>query len=379
LTTGIHNTENRENTLVRTKEIRKSKMMNANQRSSNNTITTDTTTTSPTTLETYNTTPDTRSSLLRPCRLMAISDPQTETTINRTQLETFLSENAESEDLVTEVVTDPITEKIQLPSTHHLPRLYKGIAIGATCGVLFAATLGIVQGQRHTQSATITHHPHTVQHQSPVGQGTADAIMEDDPIQFREYRTQRIVPRATPTHTVPKQTGQPTQSAQIKKTAQPTPPPAQAQPVQVTQAAVQQNTPPTTVAVQGAGYYQQMAVQAAQRAGINPTYFMRQIQIESNFDPQAQSSSGAVGIAQFMPSTAASLGVNPYDPQSALNGAAQLMARLSNEFGGDYSKALAAYNTGEGTVFNAIKNGGAQWLSLMPVSTQNYIRTIMAA
>lgn len=309
---------------------------------------------------------------------MAINDPQTETTIARTQLETLLSENVESED----PTTDPITEKIQLPPTRRLPRIYKGIAVGATCGVLFAATLGIVQGQRHTPSDTIAqiaHHPHTVQHQSSVGQSTANAITDDDPIQFREHRTQRIIPRATPIHTVPQQTTRPTQTI---KAAQPAPPQAQSQPaptVQSTQVAVQQNPQPPTVAVQGTGYYQQMATQAAQRAGINPTYFLRQIQLESNFDPQAQSSSGAVGIAQFMPSTAASLGINPYDPQSALNGAAQLMARYANEFGGDYSKALAAYNTGEGTVLNAIQNGGAQWLSLMPVSAQNYIRTIMAA
>jgi soluble lytic murein transglycosylase-like protein len=126
-----------------------------------------------------------------------------------------------------------------------------------------------------------------------------------------------------------------------------------------------------------ANNYVGMARQAAQQAGINPNYFVRQIQQESGFNPNATSPSGAVGIAQFMPATAASMGINPHNPAQALNGAARMMAGLSRQFGGNYAKALAAYNAGGGAVQSAVARGGGNWLSCMPGETQNYVRIIM--
>ncbi len=104
---------------------------------------------------------------------------------------------------------------------------------------------------------------------------------------------------------------------------------------------------------------------------------MRQIQKESGFNPDAASPAGAVGIAQFMPGIAASMGVNPYDPASALNGAARMMASESAQFGGDYAKALAAYNAGPGAVQSAVAQGGSNWLAYLPGETQNYVHAIM--
>lgn len=123
--------------------------------------------------------------------------------------------------------------------------------------------------------------------------------------------------------------------------------------------------------------YIDMARQAALSAGINPDTFVRQIQQESGFNPSAGSPAGAEGIAQFMPATAASMGINPYDPSQALSGAARLMASLSAQFGGDYAKALAAYNAGAGAVYSAVAQGGANWLAYMPAETQNYVAVIM--
>jgi hypothetical protein len=130
------------------------------------------------------------------------------------------------------------------------------------------------------------------------------------------------------------------------------------------------------VQVLSTSQYVAIAQQDAIAAGISPTYFTRQIMLESGFNPNAISPSGAVGIAQFEPSTAAGLGFNPYDPIAALKGAANYMASLSAEYGGDYTKALAAYNAGSGTVNSAIQRGGANWLSLMPAETQNYVARI---
>jgi soluble lytic murein transglycosylase-like protein len=122
--------------------------------------------------------------------------------------------------------------------------------------------------------------------------------------------------------------------------------------------------------------YQSIARQAALSVGINPARFIRQIQQESGFNPYAVSPVGAIGIAQFMPATAASMGVNPYNPVSALYGAARMMRGLQNEFGGNYSMALAAYNAGPGAVQYAIRMGGSNWLAYLPAETQNYVRVI---
>jgi len=120
-----------------------------------------------------------------------------------------------------------------------------------------------------------------------------------------------------------------------------------------------------------------LAQQDAIKYGISPVYFVRQIYAESGFNPNAYSPAGAIGIAQFEPATAAGLGVNPYDPASSLDGAARYMATLSNSYNGDYAKALAAYNAGSANVNNAVRNGGANWLSLLPLETQNYVTKIM--
>lgn len=126
-----------------------------------------------------------------------------------------------------------------------------------------------------------------------------------------------------------------------------------------------------------ASQYVALARQDAINAGISPDYFVRQIYLESGFNPNAVSPYGAVGIAQFLPSTAATLGVNPWDPISALRGAANLMASYSRQYGGDYAKALAAYNAGDDTVNYALRACGAKWIACLPAETQNYIHTIM--
>ena len=120
-----------------------------------------------------------------------------------------------------------------------------------------------------------------------------------------------------------------------------------------------------------------MARADAEEYGISPDLYQRQIQQESHFDPNAVSWVGAVGIAQFMPATAASLGFDPSDPVAALKGGARLMSSLSDSFGGDYAKALAAYNAGSGAVDVAVSNCGASWLSCMDPQAEAYVYIIM--
>ncbi len=123
--------------------------------------------------------------------------------------------------------------------------------------------------------------------------------------------------------------------------------------------------------------YVKIARQAASKVGIDPERFVRQIRQESGFNPRAVSPAGAIGIAQFMPGTAANMGVNPRDPVSSLNGAARLMKQLSQQFGGDYAKALAAYNAGPGAVQRAVRIGGKNWKAYLPAETRHYIAVIM--
>ncbi len=125
------------------------------------------------------------------------------------------------------------------------------------------------------------------------------------------------------------------------------------------------------------GSFEDIARQAATQAGINPDLFIRQIRQESGFNPGAISPAGAIGIAQFLPGTAATLGVNPNDPVQSLYGAARLMASLSAMYKGNYAMALAAYNAGPGNVQNAINVGGSNWRAYLPAETQNYIAAIL--
>jgi len=93
-----------------------------------------------------------------------------------------------------------------------------------------------------------------------------------------------------------------------------------------------------------------LAISAAREADLDPDFFCATILQESAFDPNAFSSAGAVGIAQFEISTADANGVDPFDPQSALRGAALLISdylnRYRNVYPDPYAAALAAYNAG---------------------------------
>lgn len=75
------------------------------------------------------------------------------------------------------------------------------------------------------------------------------------------------------------------------------------------------------------------------------------IHTESNYHPQAVSSTGAMGLTQLMPSTARFLGVTkPFDPRQSIYGGAKFLRLLANRFGGDMVLVLAGYFSGAGAV-----------------------------
>jgi Transglycosylase SLT domain/D-alanyl-D-alanine carboxypeptidase len=90
--------------------------------------------------------------------------------------------------------------------------------------------------------------------------------------------------------------------------------------------------------------------QASSRWNVPVNVLAAQLLAESNFNPLAVSPTGASGIAQFMPGTAAAYGLaDPFDPHSAIDAQAHLMSDLIRQFG-DVSLALAAYNAGPAPV-----------------------------
>jgi soluble lytic murein transglycosylase-like protein len=101
----------------------------------------------------------------------------------------------------------------------------------------------------------------------------------------------------------------------------------------------------------GATQYDALVTAAAQRYGLDPAVLHGLIQQESGFNPNATSGAGALGLTQLMPGTASGLGVtNPLDPAQSIDGGAHYLREQLDAFGGDVTKALAAYNAGPGAV-----------------------------
>ena len=92
---------------------------------------------------------------------------------------------------------------------------------------------------------------------------------------------------------------------------------------------------------------------------------------ESNFNPDATSGAGAMGIMQLMPTTVEELGIeDAYDAYDNIMGGAQIIAQNLERYDGDLSLALAAYNAGPG---NVDKYGGIPPFE----ETQNYVTKVL--
>ncbi len=97
------------------------------------------------------------------------------------------------------------------------------------------------------------------------------------------------------------------------------------------------------------GEYLEIAKAAARKHGVPEDLFLRLVQQESGWNPVAVSSKGATGLAQLMPETAKTLGVDIADPAENLDGGARYLRKMFDKFG-TWELALAAYNAGPGAV-----------------------------
>ena len=116
------------------------------------------------------------------------------------------------------------------------------------------------------------------------------------------------------------------------------------------------------------GPYLSMAKDAALRHDVPVDLFLRLVQQESGWNSKAKSHKGAYGLAQLMPGTARSLGVDREDPAENLDGGARYLRQQYITFG-SWRLALAAYNAGPQAVK---KHGGVPPYR----ETRNYVRVI---
>ena len=106
---------------------------------------------------------------------------------------------------------------------------------------------------------------------------------------------------------------------------------------------------------------------------VDPDLVKAVIANESGFNANATSSTGAQGLMQLEPATAASVGVtDSYDPAQNVAGGTRYLRGLLDRFHGDPRLAVAAYNAGPGAVEKY--NGVPPY-----AETQNYVQNVLAS
>ena len=130
----------------------------------------------------------------------------------------------------------------------------------------------------------------------------------------------------------------------------------------------------TTTSTLSGGSFNELLNQAAAKEGIDASLLKAVAQAESNLDPFAVSGAGAKGVMQLMDGTARELGVtNVYDPAQNIAAGAKYLKQMLTRYGGDVTRALAAYNAGPGSVD---AHGGVPPFAETQAYVQNILRTV---
>lgn len=125
----------------------------------------------------------------------------------------------------------------------------------------------------------------------------------------------------------------------------------------------------TSPAADRSHQYDAFINEAAERYNIPAAFIRAVIKIESNFNPAAVSSAGAMGLMQLMPATAEHMKVSdPFDPRQNILGGTRYLRRLSDRYDGDINLVLSGYHAGPGNVERA---GGIPFQK-----TQQYVKNV---
>jgi hypothetical protein len=117
--------------------------------------------------------------------------------------------------------------------------------------------------------------------------------------------------------------------------------------------------------------YSDAIYNSCERHGVDPALVHAIVKVESDFNPYALSSKGAMGLMQLMPQTAIDMNVrNTFNPHENIDGGVRYLRYLIDRYAGNLSLALAAYNAGE----TAVK----KWGTIPPfMETQNYVQRVL--
>ncbi len=125
-------------------------------------------------------------------------------------------------------------------------------------------------------------------------------------------------------------------------------------------------------------FWSELIARLAQEAGINPALAIRVARYESGLNPQAVNPcSGATGLMQLMPGTAADLGVDAHNAVENIKGGIEYLRQQLVRFG-NAAQALAAYNWGPARVTSALAQWGSDWFHHIPQETQRYVASILS-
>jgi soluble lytic murein transglycosylase-like protein len=119
-----------------------------------------------------------------------------------------------------------------------------------------------------------------------------------------------------------------------------------------------------------------LVTETAQAEGVDPRLALELAIEESGLKQDAVSPTGAIGVMQLEPATAAELGVDPSVVEQNILGGVRYLKQQLERFG-DPVAALAAYNWGPSRVTNAIAQWGSGWLIYAPAETRGYVTRIL--
>ena len=117
--------------------------------------------------------------------------------------------------------------------------------------------------------------------------------------------------------------------------------------------------------------YDDIIREASLNHGMQFELIKAMIHAESNFDPNAISQSGAIGLMQIMPENLNAFGISdPFDPRDNVMGGTRYLRQLMEKYNSDLSLSLAAYNAGPGAV--------DKYQDIPPFpETENYVEKVL--